>query len=231
MQHVTVKLGAGAQAAIDKLLEAVRRPYYFVHINKCGGTSVAGALELHQFHKDARSWRDQIGPQNWNAIRTFSVVRHPYERICSMYRYEQQQQPCEGPQLELNAWLAQTFAADGQPRRNDQTMARCCTDWLVDEAGRPMVDLVVRLEDIERDWHLIQQITRSDAPLLRLNTTRIDLGSSVADLTQDSIAIIDAVFADDFDNFGYGHAAEFGLDPAARLLPERPRWSRVEGSV
>lgn len=77
-----------------------------------------------------------------------------------------------------------------------------CLDWITDETGRIMVDLVARLEEIEATWPIIQARIGTEAPLPRRNTSGSDLSWSDLDLR--SRRTIEATFAKDFEAFGYG---------------------------
>lgn len=88
--------------------------FIFVHIPKCGGTAVSRALQplctwrdlqlggspfgelVHQAycgtyglakHSCANEIVRSIGPREWMAYTSFTVVRHPIERTFSTYRY------------------------------------------------------------------------------------------------------------------------------------------------
>lgn len=77
-----------------------------------------------------------------------------------------------------------------------------CLDWITDETGRIMVDLVARLEEIEATWPIIQARIGTEAPLPRRNMSGSDLSWSDLDLR--SRRTSEANFAKDFEAFGYG---------------------------
>jgi hypothetical protein len=86
----------------------------FVHLHKCGGTSIEFAFEPFQkyndiilgsttlgdaidgpYHSRFGLWKhssaqeilEVVGPQIWTDYYKFAVVRNPFERIASIYRY------------------------------------------------------------------------------------------------------------------------------------------------
>ena len=62
--------------------------FAFIHIPKCGGTSITRAIgQRIKLHDTARERRDKLGINRWNEIYTFSIVRHPYERTLSFYTF------------------------------------------------------------------------------------------------------------------------------------------------
>lgn len=221
-----VNFGASAQETINRLIETASRPYFFVHINKCGGTSVARALDLFPFHADARNWRGRIGAANWNAIRTFSVVRHPYERVCSFYRYSIKLGEVASS-TPLNEWVHTAFRDEGPDGPFSHTWRRSCTDWLVDDDGQPMVDLVLRLEELPEKWHVVQTMTGCKKMLPHENATTVDDSNGVTALTEQSLDLIDYVFARDFESFGYGRGRDMTAPAHHRILAPNRDWRRA----
>ena len=61
--------------------------YAFIHINKCGGTSVEAALGIPKVHDTAQERREKLGVEAWDRLKNFSGVRDPYARVASLYRY------------------------------------------------------------------------------------------------------------------------------------------------
>ncbi|MEL6468757.1 MAG: sulfotransferase family 2 domain-containing protein [Cyanobacteria bacterium J06623_4] len=86
----------------------------FVHLHKCGGTSIELALDEHMAwddlllgsskygerlqglyqakfglykHSSASEIRRVVGEELWNRCFTFSIVRHPIDRMVSFYEY------------------------------------------------------------------------------------------------------------------------------------------------
>ena len=75
----------------------------FIHINKCGGTSVAAALRSCDLpasrfaeasgsgglHHHTLRWYAQMNPtRDVSSLLTFAIVRDPYARMVSLYYYE-----------------------------------------------------------------------------------------------------------------------------------------------
>lgn len=60
----------------------------FIHINKCGGSSVEEALGIPvKIHDTAAARRRKIGARRWDRAFTFTLVRHPYSKVISHYSY------------------------------------------------------------------------------------------------------------------------------------------------
>ncbi|MCG7628835.1 sulfotransferase family protein [Epibacterium sp. MM17-32] len=204
-EHAAAKQTVPGDLAIKWLVETFQRPYFFVHIPKCGGTAVADALKGYYLHGKAREWRQKTGGASWDSLRTFALVRRPYERVCSLYRYRSQIAEGEeaGIDLSLNDWVAEALE-DRDPEALDTEMSlHPCLPWVVDHAGAPLVKLVCRLEEIDDDWTMVQRLTQSDVDLPMRNRTERLCGTTVSDLNARSRAIIEDYYAADFDNFGY----------------------------
>eukprot|EP00571_Detonula_confervacea_P014480 CAMPEP_0172307258 /NCGR_PEP_ID=MMETSP1058-20130122/8148_1 /TAXON_ID=83371 /ORGANISM="Detonula confervacea, Strain CCMP 353" /LENGTH=931 /DNA_ID=CAMNT_0013019371 /DNA_START=12 /DNA_END=2807 /DNA_ORIENTATION=+ len=96
-------------------------PFFFVHINKTGGTSLISMLGEHctrdeyvrerwetdsgynhrSFHSTAHSYLERHGQQVWDQAYTFAVVRHPLARQVSNFFFlvstcENNKNKCEG---------------------------------------------------------------------------------------------------------------------------------------
>ncbi|MBT8155899.1 sulfotransferase family protein [Epibacterium ulvae] len=196
-------------AADPQVLQSLRaveamlsRPYCFVHINKCGGTSVSSALGLTKSHASVKQMTKLFGPGFLTAKRAFSIVRRPYERVCSLYRYSEENNYIEPGRCAagLNEWIYSSFKT---PRSENDVWYQPACDWLVDDNGETPVKLIVRLEEIDKDWHKIQKFTGCDAPLPRKNTTIAKAHNSVSALSDENKAIIESYFEIDFAALGY----------------------------
>jgi chondroitin 4-sulfotransferase 11 len=185
-----------------------RGTYAFIHINKCGGTSIEQALNLPKIHDTALQRRDLIGAEAWERLKTFSIVRHPYAKVISHYNYRAKtgQTGLDDSHIGLNDWVRAAYR-DRDPRYYDNPlMFAPCRDWLVDEEDRIIVDYIGKLETIAEDWMKIRELIGAKADLPVLNTTtRAGSGKArPADLLEpETRAVLDEVFARDFDSFGY----------------------------
>lgn len=184
--------------------QAASGRYCFIHINKCGGTSVEKALGIPvKIHDTALERRAVVGEARWNEMASFSIVRHPYDRLCSDYRYRiktNQSGMAERP-IALNNWIVRVLRDRDPVYFIKPRMFMPCHEWLCDESGRIIVDFVGRLEMIERDWPRIQQLTGNRAPLpMRNRTHGVGAGGELDRASKDLIA---EVFDLDFTVFGY----------------------------
>lgn len=219
-QMKTAQLDPQAARYLAGLRDALDRPYVFVHINKCGGTSVASALGLMQFHASVQKYITLFGRERFLSRRSFTVVRRPYERLCSLYRYRLKRgKACfEGRELDLNEWVYRALEACDPEVTLSRDMLKPAHDWLVDDQGAQLVELVVRLEEIDAGWPSIQQLTGTDAALPWENTTGTTPDTSAGALNRESRDIIERVFHKDFDSYCYDRIR---TRPFAGRLPVR----------
>lgn len=215
-QQNSMNRRAQAEQSFARLKSVLDKPYFFVHVNKCGGTSVAAALNIAQLHGSVKTMIKLFGPGFFASRKAFSVVRRPYERMCSLYRYRVKRNEAEfnGRTLELNEWVYRAVKLQDPQFVLGEEMMKPALDWMVDSAGNNLVDLVVQLENIEEDWGKIQALTGCKAELPRMNATRSTPETSIAALSSESREIIEDFFDVDFDTFGYDRFEAAAWRPA-----------------
>ena len=195
---------APAKPNAEDYLRAQQRDgtYPFIHINKCGGTSVEQALGLPKIHDTAMMRRDRLGAEVWNRLATFSIVRHPYAKVSSHYRYrvKKNKTGLGDGRLDLNAWVLETYRDRNPAYYNNPLMFAPCLTWLTDEAGDIMVDHVARLETIDTDWPEIQRLIGVEAALPQVNKPPSARGEPLSPEAREAIR---RAFALDFEAFGY----------------------------
>ena len=177
--------------------------YVFIHINKCGGSSVEAALGIPvKVHDTALQRRRKIGRNRWERAFTFSIVRHPYSRVISQYAYRVRtnQTRLATAGLGLNEWIRRAYRDRQRPYYDQPRMFAPCKRWLTDESGKLMVDIVAKLETIDADWPIIEERIGREVALPHHNATPAPGWEA---LDRGARRIIDARFRDDFEAFGY----------------------------
>lgn len=193
--------GAGRRLRREKV---VRRDFAFVHINKCGGRSVEHALGLPKFHGDAMRLRALHGEARWQGIYSFSVVRNPFTRMVSLYRYRVRAGRLGDPAapMPFPEWVVRVFR-DADPQvRDGRNMFRPAFDWLHDADGAMIVRESFRLEELDRYWDLIRARVGRGDPLRRRNADPDPvLAASLYDA--ETRAIVADAFAADLETWAY----------------------------
>lgn len=146
----------------------------FIHIPKCGGTSIENVIWPHpedlteanlwwgfvsQYHNKyqtgglqhllARQVRSEVGLEIFNSFYKFTIVRNPWDRIVSQFAYMQTRPDLMDfigmqPDTEFKAYLGLI-----QKKQHVQWMPQ--TDFILDQDGTLLVDKIGRLESIEKD--------------------------------------------------------------------------------
>jgi len=200
----------------------------FAHVPKCGGTAVEGFLKQNfgpaafldtKFGSRAADSRwTASSPQHADAAAlawlfpkgffdfSFAVVRHPAERLRSVFLFQRDIEGQISAEMSFSGWL------------EDLEVRRKQDPYLYDNHTRPMCDLVpedariFRLEDgLEHvaDWLAAMAPNQEITPQIpRKNTLyrRLKQAGKVATplaLTPDDHALISRIYAEDFARFGY----------------------------
>ena len=202
---------------------------YFAHVPKCGGTSVEhylrgrfGKLALHDgrflMRPPAQRWSksspqhipvadlEQLIPVELFAL-SFAVVRHPVERMVSLFRYQRDIARRIGPEAAFSRWL------ELLPGRLEER------PYYLDNHPRPMSDFVpegaqvFHLEDgLDRVAAWLDAIPGGRQPRLPMGARngyadKLAENGGVAGppvvVTDADRARIAALHAVDFERFGY----------------------------
>lgn len=155
------------------------RPFIFVHIPKTGGQSISAALagqpgqvpaprRLPKRHPTALDWLLFLGPGVFCSAFRFAVVRNPWDRLWSFYRYGcRKLTPMPalfGDWPSFVTWVVEGPLSPS-PEWNRAKMQQVA--YLHDGCGRCIVGRIIRLEDIDTAWiPLCREIGIDPAPEL-----------------------------------------------------------------
>jgi Sulfotransferase family len=232
------------------MIISLNRRYVFVHIHKCAGTSIEIALakslrhndlvfgstksgEKHQDffrraiglnkHSTAREARGFLGDEYWTRSFKFAFVRHPVDRLRSLFHYAHKL--AEGTPMteeELHAFNNEGRLPDKAPYRYKAVRAAMKSgsfsefamhpltwqdsgaqpQWesVCDDAGELIVDFIGKVETIEQDWAILTKRLEVDAPLDVKNSS----GDRAAEqLSEQALETVKQKYERDFALFDY----------------------------
>ncbi|MEM7684273.1 MAG: sulfotransferase family 2 domain-containing protein [Pseudomonadota bacterium] len=179
---------------------ATRVPFRFIHINKCAGSSIEIALGLQKTHVTAADVRNHVGADAWDRMFTFSVVRHPIDRVVSIYHYRAAQDALGADPPTLDAWIEAVFQRRDPAFLDETLMFAPFEQWLCAD-GAVLVDYVARVEAMEEGWRHICGTLSIDLPLGRFNANRYP--DWRGQLGRSALATLTDAFRDDFERYQY----------------------------
>lgn len=197
----------------------------FVHIPKCGGTSVESAIWeehekteenlwmgfLDQFHNKFQTGglqhlkaiqiRQYVGRKKFDSLFKFSIVRNPFARIVSQYLYM-------GSRADLREYIGMnvddsflSYLHKIQKRSHVQWQQQ--VSFLYDYKGNLLVDLIIPLEQIDDLPDLLRKHTPINIQSIPRTNTHTAKYNYKDYLCEDSVAIISDLYLEDFEAFNY----------------------------
>jgi hypothetical protein len=211
------------------------KKFIFVHVPKAAGTSVTNTLSKYTSYQDleiggtlfgeqiqpayksrfglakhtpAAGIREIIGTADWDKMFKFSIVRNPYDRVISTFKFLKN---WEGtPELyknklkkfkDVNDYVLSNMwdESDGP-----DFIFKPQTFWLTDnnDRNKVIVDFVGRLECLDEDLAFIQSKIEG-VNVLPERTPQLNKTEGEFQLDVDSIAKINNYYARDFGFFNY----------------------------
>lgn len=189
-------------------------PFLFVHIPKTAGVSISAALAaaaggsrrhplcLATKHETAEGFIARHGRRTFKRYFSFAVVRHPVERLISHFAYLKTN-PRKFPEMAevatLDAYVDAIARADPAVIRSRE---RVMAQWryVCDAQGALLVDQVIRLEQLDRDFPaLCGELGLAPPSLSPANAS----DPAWKQRSPDAEAFARRYYARDFELFGY----------------------------
>ncbi len=183
------------------------RPVVWFSVPKTASTSIERALrgrallagrqwevgKVFRLHRGEFESVRRRFPDRWGRATKFTVVRNPWDRLVSGWRYVAADRPLR--ELLLNL-----------PERTDRHrwhhVTRTQSEFLVDESGRLIPDHILRFESLQEDMNrFCESVGLTPIPLPHVNrTSRQEYRAYYDDETRGMVADL---FRRDIELFGY----------------------------
>jgi hypothetical protein len=192
-----------------------RKPYWvssgviFIHVPKAAGTSISHAIYGRSLgHLKAREVKSAC-PREFASLFRFSVVRDPWDRTLSAYRFvagggttvagvrRVGQYQFSSFENFLFDWLAH------QDLKRADYVFQPQSDFLLDRSGELLVDHVGRFEAIEETIGLASRILGRELEVGRLNALSEGEDYRPFYTSGEAIELVGRVYRDDIERFGY----------------------------
>jgi len=177
--------------------------HVFIHINKCGGTSMERALGIPLLnHDSAIERREVLGEQVWQQRYKFALVRNPYDRIDSLFRYRHRHIDANQDELIeiFPKWLDEIIASISGP--NSEKLVEPQWKWISDSSGKLIIDDVYKLEETELWVNKINSKLGKTLSLKRLKKSKHSTRILDSVDSQTKLKIRQA-YHTDFEKLGY----------------------------
>ena len=166
-------------------------------------------------HWGMQAARDVLPPDFFRRATKFTVVRHPFERMVSMYNHILRSAPGTPARRKFADLFEEGADLDSFVRSLAHAPLPPQSCLVIDYDGRPLVDQVARVELLEQEIAPIFDQVGAGTEIPRLN---VGFYRSERNLSVQARAIIRDVYAVDFEMFGYdekGVSAEPDLRPSS----------------
>lgn len=210
--------------------------FIFIHVPKAAGTSITNALSEYTTYCDleiggtafgeniqpffrnkfglykhipARELKNIIGHKDWVKFFSFSIVRHPADRLLSIFNFLKQ---WEGTPENLREKLLEFESFDDfvtseiwKSRPGPDNIFFPQTHWLCDKNNNLLVNFVGKLENLESSIEDIKELLslpyRNNGEIKKLNESSGE--KSYSALSSESAQLINSFYERDFTTFQY----------------------------
>jgi hypothetical protein len=156
-------------------------------------------------HSTASEVRNILSPELWNRLFTFSIVRNPWDRCYSLFRYRiaNNEIPRGFPFIEYLRLLERKNTRNVYSPFGDQPLFKPMCDFVLDENNNQLVNYIGKYEKREEFMSMLKEkigIELSGAPKAEVLGKPADYREAY---DAEGLAIIQRMWQDDIDRFGY----------------------------
>jgi len=182
-----------------------KKEFIFIHIPKTAGTSMTKIFgEAFQKHNSAKEVIETIGKEEWNKAYKFTVVRNPWDKVLSQYKFRVKTNKTKmgTNKISFKDWVACTY---GEPKDkyyyHNPTKYKTQIEWLKNDEDIIDMDKILRFENLNNDFKSVAKIIGINSELPHINKTTVANYRDFYD--EDTRQIIEDCFAEDIKVFEY----------------------------
>ena len=164
----------------------------FIHIPKTAGVSICKAIGQAPGHRPPSA-------TNRKAF-VFSCVRNPYDRAVSLFYFLRDRSPEYKAQFMADGETVNSFWTEKASHIRPITFTQPQKAWLQDIER---IDKLIRFETLAEDWAEMQQAFNLPDLEHKNGDTSRPATPWQDELTEESIAKIGELYADDFEHLNY----------------------------
>ena len=110
-------------------------------------------------HMLAKDMRAILGENTWNKIFTFTIIRNPWERVYSLYKYRQKVGNISND-INFTDYIINLQNAFNSKEFSDTLFSYpphryAAADYLLDDQGDIIVDYIIRFENRDQDLKIV----------------------------------------------------------------------------
>lgn len=229
------------------MLLSLSHKFLFVHVPKTAGAATQRMLEPYcnmpprtlwgsikrrlpireapeqahfRVHETARKLRAKLGPELYGQLLSFAACRNPFDHAVSHFEYMKQYRSKKIAQAFESVSFIDYLEMRVRPRMPWQRVFVNLPDqshYVLDRAGKIMVDRIIRFETLHEDLRQLQQdLALCPEPLPEFNITkaRIKRNAKLSDYYgPQEIALVQKIYRRDFGVFGYSTDLADAMQP------------------
>lgn len=198
-------------------LDTHNKKHTFIHIPKNAGKSISSyilkhGIEPHNVCSKSHATIEELGLTGEDLGKTFAVVRNPYTRIVSLYRFlfecNIKKITKESNQYFDNAVGDLTWHSELLDHYNGKlSFKKFCSKlpmmpFAQEQCSFIPADRLLRYETLETDFEYYKKLLNSDEPLWKINSTGTD-NNWIKYYDRSTSDIVYEVYKNDFIKLGY----------------------------
>jgi hypothetical protein len=202
----------------------IPKELYFIHIPKNAGKSIEnsakknniiwGEYEYEDLMNEERKAKSSIGcnywhtplkyfKNNYNEKKLFTVIRNPYNRIISEFKYQNRHTPGKINKVELNNFVSSLKKNISENKFKNDCHLLKQIEFIQNEDGVINKNIeILRFENLDEDFYNL--LKKNNNKLFKLEKTNVSSSNlSINDLSEESKKNIKEIYKEDFEYFNY----------------------------